>query len=327
MPTKLANIPTNLVMGFLGVGKTTAIIDLLKQKPQDEKWAVLVNEFGTVGIDGAIYSAAGAIVKEIPGGCLCCAVGVPFQVGVNRLLKKVRPNRLLIEPSGLGHPKKVLDLLVNGSFKNVLDLRASICLLDPEKLKNPRYTNHESFVDQIALSDVLIANKTDLANEAAIQLFHRWAKRSTPQKTVIAQTILGQLDMAWLDVPRNQQRRASFPNAHHINQITNSGVQTNSNHYQSKADRYQSFGQVFSSQSRFDYKRLHNTLSHLKAERIKGIFFTNKGWLIINCVDGNMDSLPCPASTSSRIEIISANYHIHDISTVLNECRTDAFQT
>ena len=149
MPTNLANIPTNLVMGFLGVGKTTAIIDLLKQKPQDEKWAVLVNEFGTIGIDGAVFSTAGAIVKEIPGGCLCCAVGVPFQVGVNRLLKEVRPDRLLIEPSGLGHPKKVLDLLIDGSFKDVLDMRASICLLDPEKLKNTRYTSHESFVDQM----------------------------------------------------------------------------------------------------------------------------------------------------------------------------------
>ena len=56
---ELANIPTNLVMGFLGVGKTTAILDLLKQKPKHEYWTVLVNEFGKIGIDGAIYSAAG----------------------------------------------------------------------------------------------------------------------------------------------------------------------------------------------------------------------------------------------------------------------------
>ena len=321
MPAKLANIPTNLIMGFLGVGKTTAIIDLLKQKPADQTWAVLVNEFGKVGIDGAIFSTAGAIVKEIPGGCLCCAVGVPFQVGVNRLLKQVRPDRLLIEPSGLGHPKKVLELLVNGSFKNVLDVRASICLLDPEKLKNPRYTNHESFVDQIALSDVLIANKTDLADQAAIQLFHNCAAQSIPQKTVIAQTIQGQLDCAWLDVARNPQRRASFPNAH---QITNE-TQTNHTKYLSKTDHYESFGQVFPAQSRFDYQQLHNALSHLKAERIKGIFFTDKGWLIINCVDGKMSSVACPASANSRIEIIAANNLMQDISAILNQCRSDTF--
>jgi G3E family GTPase len=107
LQTKLTNIPTNLVMGFLGVGKTTAILDLLKQKPKNENWAVLVNEFGKIGIDGAIYTAAGVTVKEVAGGCLCCAVGIPFQVSVNQLLKEVRPDRLLIEPTGLGHPKKV----------------------------------------------------------------------------------------------------------------------------------------------------------------------------------------------------------------------------
>ncbi len=143
---QLLNVPTNLMMGFLGVGKTTAILDLLKQKPENENWAVLVNEFGKIGIDGAIYSAAGVAVKEIAGGCLCCTVGLPFQVSVNRLLKEVRPDRLLIEPTGLGHPKKVLDMLMTGVFKETLELRASICLVDPEKLKDNRYTTHETFI-------------------------------------------------------------------------------------------------------------------------------------------------------------------------------------
>jgi G3E family GTPase len=185
LQTKLTNIPTNLVMGFLGVGKTTAILDLLKQKPKNENWAVLVNEFGKIGIDGAIYTAAGVTVKEVAGGCLCCAVGIPFQVSVNQLLKEVRPDWLLIEPTGLGHPKKVLDMLVTGSFKEVLKLKASVCLVDPEKLKDSRYTTHETFIDQIALSDVLVANKMDLADQEAINLFHQWAKNSRPEKTLI----------------------------------------------------------------------------------------------------------------------------------------------
>ena len=62
-------IPTNLVLGFLGVGKTTAILDLLKKKPEGEVWAVLVNEFGEVGIDGALLETEGAFVREVPGGC------------------------------------------------------------------------------------------------------------------------------------------------------------------------------------------------------------------------------------------------------------------
>ncbi|MBX4322025.1 hypothetical protein K4G81_22680, partial [Mycobacterium tuberculosis] len=87
---------------FLGSGKTTSILHLLAQKPADEKWAVLVNEFGEVGIDGALLADSGALLKEIPGGCMCCVNGLPMQVGLNTLLRQGKPDRLLIEPTGLG---------------------------------------------------------------------------------------------------------------------------------------------------------------------------------------------------------------------------------
>ena len=254
-------------MGFLGVGKTTAILDLLKQKPENENWAVLVNEFGQVGIDGVIFKAAGATVKEIAGGCLCCAVAVPFQASINRLLKEARPDRLLIEPTGLGHPKKVLDMLVNDSFKDILDLRASICLVDPEKLKDSRYTTHENFIDQIALSDVLVANKMDLADDDASALFHHWAEQSRPAKAMVAHTIQGQLDITWLDMARNPKRRAAFPNAHKITKL--SPVNNTLNGLNNEADGYQSFAYIYPEETCFDYVRLNGLLQQLKVERIK----------------------------------------------------------
>ena len=321
MPEKLANIPTNIIMGFLGVGKTTAILDLLKQKPKNENWAVLVNEFGKIGIDGAIFSAAGATVKEISGGCLCCAAALPFQVSINRLLKDVRPDRLLIEPTGLGHPKKVLDMLVSDSFKDVLDIRASICLVDPEKLKDSRYTTHENFIDQIALSDVLVANKMDLADSAASDLFYHWAKQSSPNKSVTAQTTQGHLDIAWLDMLRNQQRQAAYPNAHQISKIY--PVDSKHPHLENEADGYQSFGYIFPAQRCFDYLQLNNLLSQLKAERIKGIIYTNKGWFIINGVDGSINYVAAPSSVNSRVEIIAMKNHLQDISTALTQCLID----
>ena len=317
MQKELTNIPTNLIVGFLGVGKTTAILDLLKQKPKNENWAVLVNEFGKIGIDGDIYTAAGVTVKEIAGGCLCCAVGLPFQVSVNRLLKEVRPDRLLIEPTGLGHPKKVLDMLVNGSFKDVLELRASICLVDPEKLKDSRYTTHETFIDQIALSDVLVANKLDLADQEAIKLFYQWAKNSRPEKALIAQTMQGQLDVTWLDMPRQPKRQAAFPNAHKISKIYPAN---NTDHQLSnKADGFQSFGHIFPAQSCFDYKQLNDFLSQLNVERIKGIVNTDKGWFIINGTDNKINYVPAPPSTNSRIEIIARQNCFQDISRTFNQ--------
>jgi G3E family GTPase len=316
---KISNIPTNIIMGFLGVGKTTAILDLLRQKPENENWAVLVNEFGKVGIDGAIYKAAGVTVKEIAGGCLCCAVGLPFQVSVNRLVKLTRPDRLLIEPTGLGHPKKVLDMLADGAFKSVLDLRAGICLVDPEKLKDSHYLTHENFIDQIALSDVLVANKIDLADCEAIKLFHRQSVNSSPPKALTAQTVQGRLDVSWLDIARNPERQASFPNAHQITKIYPSDSANAS--LSNQADGYQSFGHIFPLSSCFDYERLTGLLSQLNAERIKGILFTNKGWFIINGVVGVIEYVLSPPSDNSRIEIIARQNQFQDIADALNRCR------
>lgn len=304
-------------MGFLGVGKTTAILDLLQQKPENENWAVLVNEFGKVGIDGAIYAAAGITVKEIAGGCLCCAVGLPFQVSINRLLKEIRPDRLLIEPTGLGHPKKVLDMLVSGTNQQVLDVRASICLVDPGKLKDSRYTIHETFIDQIALADVLVANKMDLADSVAINLFHQWANNSSPEKAMIAQTQQGQLDVSWLDLQRNPQRQASFPDAHKITKL--STIDSVGQELSNRADGYQSIGHIFPEQSCLDYNQLHDFLSQLKVERIKGILQTNQGWFIVNGSDGNINYVPTSAVGQSRIEIIASQDHLQSISAALNQ--------
>lgn len=95
-------VPTNIITGFLGVGKTSAILHLLKSKPAAERWAILVNEFGEIGIDGALIQGqsteeSGVFIREVAGGCMCCTAGVPMQVALSQLLAKSRPDRLLIE--------------------------------------------------------------------------------------------------------------------------------------------------------------------------------------------------------------------------------------
>ncbi len=135
---------TNLITGFLGSGKTTSILHLLANKDPAEKWAVLVNEFGEVGIDGALLADSGALLKEIPGGCMCCVNGLPMQVGLNTLLRQGKPDRLLIEPTGLGHPKQILDLLTAPVYEPWIDLRATLCILDPRLLLDEKSVANET---------------------------------------------------------------------------------------------------------------------------------------------------------------------------------------
>ena len=176
---------TNLITGFLGSGKTTSILHLLAQKPADEKWAVLVNEFGEVGIDGALLADSGALLKEIPGGCMCCVNGLPMQVGLNTLLRQGKPDRLLIEPTGLGHPKQILDILTAAVYEPWIDLRATLCILDPRQLLDERAVSNDNFRDQLAAADIIVANKSDRETaESARALADELAASLTPNVVV-----------------------------------------------------------------------------------------------------------------------------------------------
>lgn len=128
----LQNIPTHVIAGPLGAGKTSLIKQLLTQKPAGERWAILINEFGQIGLDAALLTTAedGIALGEVAGGCLCCVNGAPFQVGLGRLLRKAQPDRVFIEPSGLGHPAQLMAQLRDPPWEGVLAVQPSVMVLD-----------------------------------------------------------------------------------------------------------------------------------------------------------------------------------------------------
>lgn len=148
------DVPTTIVTGFLGTGKTSLIRDAFRHRPEGERWAVLVNEFGEVGLDGAILGDL--TVKEIPGGCICCTAGVALRIGLVELLRRQRPDRLFIEPTGLANPASILDLLRQPGIRDAVSPRATITTVDPRHLDDPRFTEHDAWGAQVALADVLV---------------------------------------------------------------------------------------------------------------------------------------------------------------------------
>lgn len=132
----LQNIPTHVIAGPLGAGKTSLIRQLMAQRPAGERWAVLINEFGQVGLDAALLATAedGIALGEVAGGCLCCVNGAPFQIGLGRLLRQSRPDRLFIEPSGLGHPVQLMAQLEQAPWRGVLALQPSVMVLDAQAM-------------------------------------------------------------------------------------------------------------------------------------------------------------------------------------------------
>ena len=222
----VAMIPVNIITGVLGVGKTTAIRHLLSQRPPNEKWAIVVNEFGALGIDGAVLDTAagtadadaagtsttgggdgGVIVREVAGGCLCCAVNAPFTVAVTQLLRRAKPDRLLVEPSGMGHPGGLFDALSGEFLRGVLELKATIALVDVAVVGPDGNADHtrliasEAFRDQVHCADVVVGTKADLASPESAAAFRAWAAALFPAKAEVAVVEHGKLPLATLDVP------------------------------------------------------------------------------------------------------------------------------
>ncbi|WP_455814309.1 CobW family GTP-binding protein [Pseudomonas graminis] len=277
----------NLVTGFLGSGKTTTLRHLLACKPEGEQWAVLVNEFGEIGIDGALLAETGAVLKEIPGGCMCCVNGLPMQVGLNMLLKQAKPDRLLIEPTGLGHPKQILDMLSATVYQPWIDLRATLCLLDPRQLADQRVVENENFRDQLAAADIIVANKQDRWEEADRQKLEQWQQRSTAPRQLIV-TSHGQIDVALLDQPRTNLQALPSP-SHHHHRPSQSGLaalKLDDNARWRRAlnqgQGYHACGWIFDSETVFDTIGLLEWARLAPVSRVKGVLRIPEGLVSIN---------------------------------------------
>ena len=120
----------HLISGFLGTGKTTALKSLMAQKDPNEKWVIIVNEFGEIGIDGAVLSDNGIPVAEIAGGCLCCTAGAQMGTTVQKNAARAQPDRLMIEASGLAHAASVIDELKAKPLDSMLEIGAVFTVVE-----------------------------------------------------------------------------------------------------------------------------------------------------------------------------------------------------
>jgi len=327
------NIPTNIISGFLGAGKTTAIQHLLKHKPASENWAVIVNEFGQVGVDGALLETEGVSIKEIPGGCLCCVGSQSLSVGLNQIIRTVKPQRILIEPTGLGHPAKLIESLTGEFYKSVLDLKAVINLIDARNLNDSRYLENETFVDQSSLADILVATKLDTYSEDDKKNFLKYAMSFKPAKRQVAMVEHGQLELRWLDLSRLQKKSdennpviKKLSGVYQIHAQAHSQAHSQAHHKTAteknrdnadwqmrlgNANGYYSAGWKLADSTVLVHdkllKLLESVLLQVGVERVKGVVNTDRGWLSINLTQSEQEIQSSDARTFSVLEIISAD--------------------
>jgi G3E family GTPase len=297
-------VPVHVLSGFLGVGKTTAVKDLLGRRADRERIAVVVNEFGTLGVDGALLSdCASCILREVPGGCVCCTAMADLEASLEEISDLVAPTRYVIEPTGLARPSELVDLLRGPRWATRFDVRPVITLLDPQQDVEAAWRESALFRDQIETADVLVLNRCDLASEQEILRAEEFARALAPPKLRVVRAEHGVLpdeiwDLERPDPPRGEALLAAGPAHTHLRRNSSEG--------------HVGRGVAFPPERIFDADRLFSALEALRAGRLtrgdvaraKGLFHTTAGWRLHEIAAGRLTTAETSWRRDSRVDVI-----------------------
>jgi len=321
----LQNIPTHVIAGPLGAGKTSLIKHLLAQRPDDERWAVLINEFGQIGLDAALLTqdADGIALGEVAGGCLCCVNGAPFQIGLGRLLRKARPDRLFIEPSGLGHPAQLLRQLSEAPWQGVLSVQPSVLVLDAQALALGKVLPPAQ-QDALSAAGLLVMNKSENLDEAdrrrlAAQMPSRplyWTQQAQmPLSELPGLTAKAVAGVDNLAAPRGLAQLPAI--------WTDPALPICLSHEQ---DGGWSIGWRWHPSQTFDASLVDQWLAGLGWRRAKLVIHSTDGWVSVNAVDNSVrEWQPSEWRQDSRVELIFSEPQEADwLNAGLARCRLQA---
>ncbi len=321
----LQNIPTHVIAGPLGAGKTSLIRQLMAQRPEGERWAVLINEFGQSGLEAALLTrdADGSALGEVAGGCLCCVNGAPFQIGLGRLLRKDRPDRLFIEPSGLGHTAQLLKQSGETPWLGVLAFQPCVSVLDAQALAAGKALPPAQ-QDALGSAGLLLLNKAEGLDEAVRQTI---AERLPAVKLIWTQ----QAQLSLRELPGvTAQALAGVDNL-----VVPQGAGPIPALWSDPASPIclsqaqeggWSIGWRWHPGQRFDTQRLSQWLQSLNWRRAKLVIHSAEGWFSANAVDNaELDWQPSEWRRDSRIELIFADAHnVADLQAGLAQCQIQA---
>ncbi len=176
----------DIISGFLGAGKTTLIKKLLKEALAGTKVVLIENEFGEIGIDGGFLKESGIEITEMNSGCICCSLVGDFETSLKQVMEQYSPERILIEPSGVGKLSDVMRAIQNiaDSDEN-MELNSAVTVVDVSKAKVYIKNFGEFFINQIENAGTIILTRTDKADQAKIETAVELIRQHNDKATII----------------------------------------------------------------------------------------------------------------------------------------------
>ena len=324
-------VKTHIISGFLGAGKTTLLQRLLAQKPEGETWAVLMNEFGQIGVDQQLLpQSEGYQVKELLGGCLCCTSQLPMQIALSRLIQESKPDRLFIEPTGLGHPDQLLEQLTEPHWQSLIDMRALVTVVDGSRLHDAEWTKQHLYQDQLKAAQIVVVSHVDQMNDEDEKALSELENEYLAYVQQWLKADMGNLDIHNIDIKFNGVQRQIQPLIQIQRNAPKDGVLAEIKqlpyHYVETAQGYTVAGWKFSKRWQFDFYDLLDVLcDQTDWMRIKGIFNTNQGWMTFNFNPEQLNYKSGEENIDNRIEIIVQHERDwFELETAILACRIDS---
>lgn len=278
--------PVHVIGGFLGAGKTTTVIGLLRALPS-ERIAVIVNDFGTARIDDAVIAGTGlATVAEIAGGCVCCTAPEGLGSSLKTLLDTIKPDRVLIEPTGLGRPQDIVDTLRRGPLRERTVVGPVVVVVDAATVVQ---RGDEPLVrDQLEAADVVVLNHADRASEATLEAARTWVATFWPGPERLVVATRGEVPPHVLLAPTAPRER-----------VVRQGRST---------DGYTSASGGWPD-AVFSRARLAAVIDALPASivRVKGLFRTEEGTFLLERAGGATHERLSPRRAASCVDVIGSD--------------------
>lgn len=171
-----------------------------------------MNEFGQIGVDQQLITQqSGYAVKELLGGCLCCSSQLPMQIALSRLLSESKPDRLFIEPTGLGHPAQLLEQLTEPHWHSSLDMRALVVVVDGSRLHDKPWVQQHLYTDQLKAAQVVVISHKDGMNDDDQQAYIQLKQEYQTYVQSWIEVENGQVPLLQLDLPLVPVQRKAQP--------------------------------------------------------------------------------------------------------------------
>ncbi|OPX44477.1 putative GTP-binding protein YjiA [Ruminiclostridium hungatei] len=343
----------DIISGFLGAGKTTLIKKLLEEALYKEKVVIIENEFGEVGIDGGILKNSGIQVKEINSGCICCTLAGDFGKAVEEVIRQYAPDRLIIEPSGVGKLSDVVKACKAPGLQDLVELNMVISVIDVLKYQIYISNFGEFYENQVKNAKTVVLSRTQKADSNRLEKTADSIKSlnpnaniiTTPWESIPAELVIGVAEQdAALSLERQlmETRKVAIKRHnhtagckcgcggshihHHGHDHTQDHNHTSSTHNHSADDFFEVWG--VETPKEYSEAALKTVLNALANEKDYGIILRAKGilktsenkWIQFDYVPGEIEIKNASADYTGRLCVIGRDLKRVELSSLFRVC-------